>query len=169
MASESEGYMASASLCTISASDQEEITAVAIGFFEAWNRHDMKAFAELFTGMHWRGKTAVVKAHEIFHRTIFQNTEMTLTDVGIRVATADVAVAIVTLKAETSQRPSRAKGGDSGPVIPHAREVRRRMEDHSWSQYGNRSFLREPETHDVQYVIKGVRNGPADAPEPAAL
>ena len=80
----------------MSASDQEEIRTVALGFFEAWNRHDMKAFAALFTddadrinivGMHWRGKDAVLKAHEVFHRTIFQNTEMNPTDVGIRVAT----------------------------------------------------------------------------------
>jgi uncharacterized protein (TIGR02246 family) len=76
--------------------------------FEAWNHHDMKAFAELITddadwidivGMHWREKAAVVKAHEVFHRTIFQNTEMTPTDVGIRAATSDVAVAVVALKA----------------------------------------------------------------------
>jgi uncharacterized protein (TIGR02246 family) len=62
---------------------------VVTGFFEAWNHHDMKAFAELITddadwidivGMHWREKAAVVKVHEVFHRTIFLNTEMTPTD-----------------------------------------------------------------------------------------
>ena len=31
-------------------------------------------------GMHWREKAAVVKVHEVFHRTIFMNTEMTPTD-----------------------------------------------------------------------------------------
>jgi uncharacterized protein (TIGR02246 family) len=101
-------FMAKANAPSVSASDQEEIRNVALGFFEAWNRHDMKAFAALFTddadwinivGMHWRGKDAVVKAHEVFHRTIFQNTEMNPTDVGIRVATSDVAVAVIALKA----------------------------------------------------------------------
>src|SRR2546429_275985 len=93
----------SASACAIDASDQEEIRAVAMQFFEAWSHHDMKAFAGLFTddadwinivGMHWRGN-----AHEMFHRTIFQKTEMTPTEVGIRGAASDVAVAVVTLKA----------------------------------------------------------------------
>jgi len=65
------------------------------------------AFAELLgddvnwvniVGMHWWGKAAVVKAHEVFHRTIFRNTEMTITDVAITVITSDAAVAVVTLK-----------------------------------------------------------------------
>jgi uncharacterized protein (TIGR02246 family) len=98
----------STSASAINASDQEEIRAVVMGFFKAWNRHDMKAFAELFSddadwinivGMHWRGKKAVVKAHEVFHRTIFRNTDMTPTGVGIRVVTSEVAIAVVTLKA----------------------------------------------------------------------
>lgn len=100
--------MAGAEACEINASDQEKIRAVVMGFFEAWNHHDMKAFAELFTddagwinivGMHWRGKKAVIKAYEVFHRTIFQNTDMTPTDVEMRSVTSDVAVAVVTLKA----------------------------------------------------------------------
>ena len=100
--------MASQDTCEINASDQEKIRAVVMGFFEAWNHHDMKAFAELFTddadwinivGMHWRGKKALVRAHEVFHSTIFQNTDMTPTDVGMRSVTSEVAVAVVTLKA----------------------------------------------------------------------
>ena len=41
--------MASEDACEINASDQEKIRAVVMGFFEAWNHDDMKAFAELFT------------------------------------------------------------------------------------------------------------------------
>ncbi|HEY0790264.1 MAG TPA: SgcJ/EcaC family oxidoreductase [Chthoniobacterales bacterium] len=98
----------STSAYAINAPDQEEIRVVVMGFFAAWNRHDMKAFAELFAddadwintvGMHWRGKAAVVKAHEVFHRTIFQHTEMTPAATEIRAVTSDVAVAVVTVKA----------------------------------------------------------------------
>jgi uncharacterized protein (TIGR02246 family) len=71
----------------ISASDQEEIRALVMRGQETWNRHDMKAWAERLTdeadwinivGMHWRGKAAVLKAHEVFHRTIFHKTERRL-------------------------------------------------------------------------------------------
>jgi uncharacterized protein (TIGR02246 family) len=100
--------MAIANPPSVSDSNQEEIRVIALGFFEAWNRHDMKAIAKLFTddadwinivGMHWRGKNSVVKAHEIFHRTIFQNTAMNPIDVGIRMVTSDVAITVITLKA----------------------------------------------------------------------
>jgi uncharacterized protein (TIGR02246 family) len=99
--------MAKANTPTINASDEEEIRAMVMGGQETWNRHDMKAWAERLTdeadwinivGMHWRGKAAVLKAHEVIHRKIFHSTEMTITDIAIRAATSDVAVAVVTLK-----------------------------------------------------------------------
>jgi uncharacterized protein (TIGR02246 family) len=99
--------MAKANAPSITASDQEEIRAVVMRGQETWNRHDIKAWAERLTdeadwinivGMHWRGKEAVLKAHEVIHRQIFHSTEMTITDVAIRAATSDVAVAVVTLK-----------------------------------------------------------------------
>ena len=72
--------MAKANTPSISASDQEEILAVVMRGQEAWNRHDMKAWTERLTdeadwvnivGMHWRGKAAVLKAHEVIHRKYF--------------------------------------------------------------------------------------------------
>ena len=92
--------MAKATAPSISASDQEEIRAVVMRGQEIWNRHDMKAWAERLTdeAMHWRGKAAVLKAHEVIHCKIFHSTEMTITDVAIRAAISDVAVAVVTLK-----------------------------------------------------------------------
>ena len=97
--------MAKANVPSLGASDQEEIRALVMRSQETWNRHDMKAWAERLTdeadwinivGMHWRGKAAVLKAHEVIHRKIFHSTEMTITDVAIRAATSDVAVAVVT-------------------------------------------------------------------------
>jgi uncharacterized protein (TIGR02246 family) len=99
--------MAKVNAPTINDSDQEEIRAMVMGGQEAWNLHDIKEWAERLTdeadwinivGMHWRGKAAVLKAHEVIHRKIFHSTEMTITDIAIRAATSDVAVVVVTLK-----------------------------------------------------------------------
>jgi uncharacterized protein (TIGR02246 family) len=52
--------------------------------------------------MHWRDKVAVVKGHEIFHRTIFQKTELALVHIEIRPIAADVAAAVVIAKVVTT-------------------------------------------------------------------
>ena len=63
----------------------DAIRTVLIEYQHAWNNHDMTALEELFTddahwvnivGMHWQGKAAIIKAHSVFHRTIFQKTEL---------------------------------------------------------------------------------------------
>ena len=86
---------------------QNGIRAVLTRYIEAWNRHEMNALTELLAddadwinivGMHWRGKAAVIKGHEVYHRTIFQKTQLTITNSAIRAITPDVAVAVVTLK-----------------------------------------------------------------------
>ena len=121
--------MAKANAPSISASDQEEIKAVVMRGQETWNRHDMKAWAESLTdeadwinivGMHWRGKEAVLRAHEVIHRKIFHSTEMTITDVAIRAVTSNVAVAVVTLKTgdfTTPDRELRAQSQDKLSLI----------------------------------------------------
>jgi len=100
--------MASANTLAMNASDERDIRAVATAYAEAWNHHDMGTLAELFTddadwinivGMHWRGKAAIVKAHDVFHRTIFQKMEIGVTDIGIRAITSDVAATVIALKA----------------------------------------------------------------------
>jgi hypothetical protein len=62
----------------LSADDEKALRQVIRGFEEAWNTHDMKAFAKLLrddvewvniVGMHWKGRDAVVAAHEAFHKT----------------------------------------------------------------------------------------------------
>jgi uncharacterized protein (TIGR02246 family) len=100
--------MASANTLAMNASDERNIRAVATAYAEAWNHHDMRTLAELFTddadwinivGMHWRGKAAIVKAHDVFHRTIFQKMEIGVADIGIRAITSDVAATVIALKA----------------------------------------------------------------------
>jgi uncharacterized protein (TIGR02246 family) len=83
--------------------DETAIRASVMGFQEAWNHHDMKAMGSLFTedadlinvgGMHWCGRTNIVKALMVFHRAMFAKSEIHLHDITIRFITPDVAVAV---------------------------------------------------------------------------
>jgi uncharacterized protein (TIGR02246 family) len=62
--------------------DREQITAILQRWEEAWNTHDMRAFANLFhedgtwilwTGAVWTGRTAIEEGHAAVHKTIFRN------------------------------------------------------------------------------------------------
>src|SRR5260370_13866020 len=55
--------------------------------------------------MHWRGKAGIVKAIDVFHRTIFQKMEIGVTDIGIRAITPDVAAAVIALNAGAYTTP----------------------------------------------------------------
>ena len=66
----------------------------------------MKAMHELdtedvewinITGNYWRGKAAVYKGHDTIHRTIFENTSMTVEETAIRPIAPNVAVAVATM------------------------------------------------------------------------
>jgi uncharacterized protein (TIGR02246 family) len=63
-------------------SDREDISAMLQSWEEAWNRHDMHAFASLFhedgvwvlwTGQVWAGRKAIEEGHAEVHRTVFRN------------------------------------------------------------------------------------------------
>src|SRR5688572_14559400 len=62
--------------------DREQISAVVSRWEDAWNRHDMRAFASLFhedgvwilwTGDVWSGRDAIEAGHAAVHETIFKN------------------------------------------------------------------------------------------------
>ena len=64
------------------ASDREQITAILRSWEEAWNSHDMRAFANLFhedgvwvlwTGAVWKGRAAIEEGHAAVHKTVFRN------------------------------------------------------------------------------------------------
>jgi uncharacterized protein (TIGR02246 family) len=66
----------------LEASDREQITAILRSWEEAWNRHDMHAFANLFhedgvwvlwTGAVWKGRAAIEEGHATVHKTVFRN------------------------------------------------------------------------------------------------
>jgi uncharacterized protein (TIGR02246 family) len=62
--------------------DHIMITAMIHSWEEAWNSHDMHAFANLFhedgvwvlwTGQVWKGRTAIEEGHAAVHRTVYRN------------------------------------------------------------------------------------------------
>ena len=99
--------MNSVNTASLNRADETAIQATLMGYVDAWNHHDARALAELFTddahwinivGMHWRGKAAIVKAHDVFHRTIFRKTELDVVEVAMRALVKDVAAAVAVLK-----------------------------------------------------------------------
>lgn len=64
------------------AADRERITQILARWEDAWNTHDMSAFAALFhedgvwvlwTGEVWAGRRMIEEGHAAVHKTIFRN------------------------------------------------------------------------------------------------
>ncbi|MFI5248142.1 MAG: SgcJ/EcaC family oxidoreductase [Nitrospirales bacterium] len=81
--------------------DEAAVIAVTSGFVDAWNRHDMKAFAELFAedadfvnviGLWWRGRREIQKEHEALHASRMKNSHLTAVETTVRFLRPDVAV-----------------------------------------------------------------------------
>ena len=62
--------------------DREQIAAIVQKWEQAWNSHDMHAFASLFqedgtwilwTGQVWSGRAAIEEGHAAVHKTFFRN------------------------------------------------------------------------------------------------
>lgn len=86
--------------------DATAARAVAAGYEEAWNRHDMRALDALFTedaewvnivGMWWRGRAAVGQAHAAFHDTMFKDVPMRLEVDSVHTLAPDVLATVATL------------------------------------------------------------------------
>jgi uncharacterized protein (TIGR02246 family) len=84
-------------------SDEPGIRAAVVAFQEAWNHHDMKAMANVFTedadlinvvGTRWQGRADIVKALGVFHREMFKNEQIHLGQITIRSVAPNVAVAV---------------------------------------------------------------------------
>lgn len=70
-------------------------------FAAAWNRHDMKALARLFSdradfvnviGLHWRGRGEIERAHTEIHATRMKDSRLTILAKTVRPLRADVAI-----------------------------------------------------------------------------
>ena len=82
--------------------EQDAILAVVQAIIDAWNRHDMDAFAEQFyadadfvnvRGVRWMGRRAIKEAHAASHSTIFKSSQLSLREFSVRLLRPDVAVA----------------------------------------------------------------------------
>jgi uncharacterized protein (TIGR02246 family) len=80
--------------------DVVAVSAVVHGFEDAWNRHDMDAFAQLFAadadfvnvvGMRWVGRVAIKQHHAASHATIFKTSTLKIEDTTVRFLKPDVA------------------------------------------------------------------------------
>lgn len=79
-----------------------EVNLVVNGFAEAWNRHDMNAFAELFAedaefvnvvGIWWKGRPQIKGAHEFTHQTMFKNSRLSIQEIATRLPAPGIAIA----------------------------------------------------------------------------
>ena len=80
------------------------IDTVVSAVVEAWNRHDMQAYAAQFTedadfvnviGMHFRGRPQIESVHVDLHRTIFKNSILRAVNTTVRSVNDQVALAHV--------------------------------------------------------------------------
>ena len=94
--------------------DEAGVNAVVHGFEDAWNHHDMDAFAILFAtdadfvnvvGMRWVGRDSIKQHHAASHATIFKSSTLTIGETTLRFLKADVATArsVWTLSGITSE------------------------------------------------------------------
>jgi len=85
------------------AAAQDAVKTVVQNIVDAWNRHDMDAFANLFSedadfvnvrGVRWIGRGEIKKAHAAAHATIFSKSQLSVVgEISVRFLKPDVAVA----------------------------------------------------------------------------
>ena len=81
--------------------DEAEIRKVETGLQEAWNHHDMKAWASFFTpdadfvnvaGWWWKGRAEIEKKHSEIHAYIFRDSTLTVEEVQTKFLAPDIAI-----------------------------------------------------------------------------
>lgn len=86
------------------AKDEAAIREVQSRQAEAWNHHDAKAYAALFTpdgdvvnvvGWWWKGPAEIERKLAAGYAFVFRESTLTITDVDVRFLTPDIAVAHV--------------------------------------------------------------------------
>ena len=101
--------------------DESEIRAVQTRQAEAWNRHDAKAYAELFeddgevvnvVGWWWKGRAEIESRLGAAFAAVFAESTLTITEVHARFLTPEIAVAHVRWTMTAARTP---------PPIPEPR------------------------------------------------
>ncbi len=94
-----------------------EVTNVVQAFAACWNRHDMDAFAQLFSedaefvnvvGLWWKGRAEIKAAHEFTHQSIFKNSRLNIAEVSTRFPVPGIAIARCRWKLEGHVTPAGA-------------------------------------------------------------
>ena len=97
-------FLAGSAFAADQSQDEAAIRALEARQPEAWNHHDAKAYANLFTedgdcvnivGWWWKGRTEIERKLTDAYVYVFKESTLTITNVDIRFLTPDVAVAHV--------------------------------------------------------------------------
>jgi uncharacterized protein (TIGR02246 family) len=95
-------------------SDIDAIKALQQRQAEAWNRHDARAYAELFRedgdvvnvlGWWWRGRAEIVSKLEAAFAFVFRESTLTIEEVQVRLLSPTIAVAHVRWTMEGAKAP----------------------------------------------------------------
>ena len=95
--------------------DEAAIRALEARQPEAWNKHDAKAYASLFTengdcvnivGWWWKGRAEIEQKLTDAYLYVFKETTLTIANVDVRFLTSDFAVAHVRWKMTGARTPS---------------------------------------------------------------
>jgi uncharacterized protein (TIGR02246 family) len=101
-------------------SDESEIRKVEAGLQEAWNRHDARTFASLFTedadcvnvlGWWWKGRREIEQKVADAHAFIFRDSVLTTNEIDVRFVTSQIALVHV----RWSMIGQKADDGTPGP------------------------------------------------------
>jgi uncharacterized protein (TIGR02246 family) len=102
--------------------DEGEIRNVQTRQADAWNRHDAKAYADLFTddgdvvnvvGWWWKGRSQIESRLTAAFAFVFRESTMSISDVQVRFLSSDIALAHVRWTMVGAKAP---------PGIPEPRE-----------------------------------------------
>ena len=78
------------------------VNRVVEAFAEAWNKHDMNAFSELFAedaefvnvvGLWWKGRAEIKAAHEFTHQAMFKHSRLSIEEIATRFPVPEIAIA----------------------------------------------------------------------------
>ena len=105
--------------------DEREVRRVLADYADSWNKHDMQAFAHVFSddvdyvniaGRHWKGIQENVAEHATRFQNTLKNAVQTHTSVQVRFLRPDVALVHTTWEVTGWTRPS-------GEPVPVLREI----------------------------------------------
>lgn len=100
------------------AMDEQAIRKVTDDFREAWNRHDIKAFAQLYTedadcvvitGRHLKGRDEIFRYHDDLHKGIFRDRRGSGQLKDLRFIQPDVAIGHVAFEGSSTSGDERRK------------------------------------------------------------